>query len=419
MHDLVIVNARVLSLVSPGGNNGAAGARRGGAMRELGVMERASVRVGGDGRVAEVGADVRPSRADQVLDARGRVLMPGFVDCHTHACFAGSRLDEWERKLAGATYLEIMASGGGIMSTVRATREASRFALAESLHERLDSFVDGGTTTVEVKSGYGLWTAAELAMLRAIRDASHACDATVISTALIAHAIDAAQGDFVERTITETLPAVHAEFPAITIDAYCEVGAWSLAESLRLFEAAAALGHRCRVHADQFNPLGMIGAAAARGFVSVDHLEASTDAGLDALGASGTVGVALPICGLHLDGRFARLRRLVDAGGSAAIATNFNPGSAPSRSMPLAIAAAVRHCGLTPSEAIIASTVNAAHVLGLNDRARIAPGARADLILLTHTDERALAFEMGGDPVDVVLCAGDVVKDRRHEIESV
>ena len=424
MHDLVIINARVLSLTPPGVAPGAAlGAgvapRRGAAMRELGVMARASVRVASDGRVAEVGVGVVPGPKDHVLDARGRVLMPGFVDCHTHACFAGSRLDEWERKLAGATYQEIMASGGGIMSTVRATREASRSTLAELLHERLDSFVDGGTTTVEVKSGYGLSTAAELNMLRAIRDASHACDATVVATALLAHAIDPAQSGFVERTITQTLPAVHAEFPGIAIDAYCEVGAWTLDDSLRLFDAAAGLGHPWRVHADQFNALGMIEAAAARGCVSVDHLEVSTDEGLRALAQSGTVGVALPICGLHLDGRFARLRTLVDSGGIAAIATNFNPGSAPCRSMPLAIAAAVRHCGLTPAEAIIASTVNAAHVLGFKDRATVTPGARADLILLTHTDERALAQEIGGDPVDVVLCGGEPVKDRRHEIEGV
>ncbi len=387
-------------------------------MRDLGVVARAGVRVGSDGLIVEVGERVTPRGTDHVLDARGRVLMPGFVDCHTHACFAGSRLEEWERKLAGATYQEIMAAGGGIMSTVRATRGASRADLAQTLHDRLDEFLGLGTTTVEVKSGYGLTMEAELTMLRAIRDASHACDVTLVATALLGHAIDPAEYGFVERTTTRTLPAVHAEFPKIVVDAYCEAGAWSLEDSLRLFGAAAALGHPCRVHADQFNALGMTQAGAARGFVSVDHLEASTDEGLDALAASGTAGVALPICGLHLDGRFARLRRFVDAGGVAAIASNFNPGSAPCRSMPMVIAAAVRHCGLTPAEAIIASTVNAAHVLGLRDRGMVAPGARADLIVLAHTDERALAYEIGGDPVDVVLCGGDVVKDRRHEVEG-
>lgn len=412
MHDLVIINARILTLAGP------AGPRRRGAMRELGVLAPGCVRVSVDGRIVDVSDRWMRRDQDRVLDACGRVLMPGFVDCHTHACFAGSRLDEWERKLAGATYQEIMASGGGIMSTVRATRGASRAALAQTLHDRLDGFLALGTTTVEVKSGYGLTKESELTMLRAIRDVSHACDVTLVPSALLGHAIDPDVRDFTERTIRETLPAVHAEFPGVAVDAYCEAGAWSLTDSLRLFDAAAALGHPCRVHADQFNALGMTSAGATRGLVSVDHLEASVDVELDALAASETAGVALPICGLHLDGRFARLRRFVDAGGIAAIATNFNPGSAPCCSMPMAIAAAVRHCGLTPAEAIIASTVNAAHVLGLPDRAAVIPGARADLILLSHTDERALAYEIGGDPVDVVLCGGEVVKDRRQELEG-
>lgn len=342
--------------------------------------------------------------------------MPAFVDCHTHAMWTGSRLDEWQMKLRGASYLDILRSGGGIMSTVRAVRDASE----EALHDDLcrvcaDRFLAQGTTTVEVKSGYGLSTECELKMLRAITRcaiSAAAAGQTIRATALIAHALDPAvpAADFIRRTIDETLPAVHSEFPGIPVDAYCETGAWPLDRTVELFERARALGHPLRVHADQFNALGMVREAIRLGAVSVDHLEASTDADLDALAASATFGVILPFCGFHLDGRYARARRFVDAGGALALATNCNPGSAPSASMPLAIALAVRHCGLTPAEAINASTVNAAAVLGLPDRGYIAPGARADLILLRHTDERALAYELGGNPVDCVVVGGRVLR---------
>jgi imidazolonepropionase len=408
---LAIVNARILTLSGP------PGPRRGAGLRELGVIPRGGVRVSQVGLILEVGEGLVPRLGDDVIDAHGRVLMPGFVDCHTHACFAGSRLDEWERKLAGATYQEIMSSGGGIMSTVRATRETPRARLAELLHDRLDRFLQLGTTTVEVKSGYGLTQDAELAMLRAIRDASHAWEGTLLPTALLGHAIDPDAPDFVSSTIGASLDAVHAEFPGIAIDVYCEQGSWSLDASRELLTRARQLGHTLRAHADQFNAMGLTREAASLGLRSVDHLEASTDADLRALANSDTVGVGLPICGMHLDHRYARLRTLVDIGGIVAIATNFNPGSAPCMSMPLAIAAAVRHCGLTPAEAITAATLNAAHVLGLPDRGHITQGARADLILLTHEDERALAYELGGDPVDVVVVGGQAVKDAHGELD--
>jgi imidazolonepropionase len=269
-----------------------------------------------------------------------------------------------------------------------------------------------GTTTVEVKSGYGLSTADELKMLRAIRDAAHDSLGTVVSTALIAHAIDAdhpSRQAFIEATINETLDAVHDECPAITIDAYCEDGAWSLDECARLFERARSLGHPFRVHADQFNALGMAPWAIEHGAVSVDHLEATTDDDLHALARSETFGVMLPCSGFHTDGRYANGRAFIDAGGALVIATNCNPGSAPTNSMPMAVALAARFNGLTPAEAITACTANAAALLGFDDRGYIAPGARADLVLLRHTDERALAFEFGGNPVEVVVCGGAII----------
>jgi len=399
---ILIRNARVLTLAG-------ARPRRGRAMGGLGALARADVLVEGT-TIAAVAPGISLVRAAETeIDAAGRVLMPGFVDCHTHACWAGDRVEEWQRLLRGEKYLDILASGGGIMATVRAVRAASREELSAGLRGRLDAMLRHGTTTVEVKSGYGLATEHELKMLRAIDDAARGWAGTVVPTALLGHAIDGERGGFVERTISETLPAVSAEFPGITIDAYCESGAWSVAECVRLFEAAKTRGHPVRVHADQFNSLGMVREAVRLGAVSVDHLEASTADDLDVLARSETVGVVLPVCGLHTDGRYARASVFVEAGGGLVLATNCNPGSAPSVSMPLVIALACRFCGVTPGEAIAACTVNGAGVLGLGDRGTIETGQRADLVLLSHTDERCLGYEAGGNPVEVVVCGGRVV----------
>ena len=343
-------------------------------------------------------------------DARGRVLMPAFVDAHTHACWAGDRLDEFEAKLDGASYLELLEAGGGIMSTVRATRAASDDELADNLLRRLDVMLGEGTMTVEVKSGYGLTTDDELKMLRAITRANEQWPGDVVPTALIAHALDPDQPGFVERTIDETLPAITAEFPSVAIDAYCERGAWSFDDTVRLFERAQDAGHPIRVHTDQFNELGMTTWAIDHGARSVDHLEATSPEVLTRIGASDTAAVVLPCSGFQVDGRYADGRALLDAGADVILATNCNPGSAPTSSMPFAIALAARHLGMTPRESIRACTRSAARLLGFDDRAVIRPGARADLILLRHTDERALAYEFGGDPVDRVWCAGALTR---------
>ncbi|HEY0945854.1 MAG TPA: imidazolonepropionase [Opitutaceae bacterium] len=400
---LLVKEARVVTQ-APG-----VGARRGPSMGELLVHPATDVRVEG-GCIVAVGRGLPADGAEEVIEARGRVLLPGFVDCHTHACWTGDRLDEWERKRRGVPYLEILAGGGGILATVRAVRSATGEALAAELRGRLDRLLAGGTTTVEVKSGYGLSTDAELKLLRAIREASIDWPGSVVPTALLGHAKDPSIDDFVELTVRETLPAVTREFPRAAVDAYCEEGSWSTSECVRLLAAATAAGHPVRVHADQFHALGMTREAVRLGAVSVDHLEASSKDDLEFLAASRTLGVILPVTGFHTDGRFANGRALIDAGGAVALATNWNPGTAPSGSMPFAIALAVRQCGLTPAEAITASTLNAAAVLGLSDRGVIAPGARADLVLLHHRDERMLAYEVGSDPVAAVVCGGMRVK---------
>lgn len=364
------------------------------------------------GNITEVAtATSGPIHDKTVFDAQGRAVLPGFVDCHTHACFAGSRLDEWERKLAGVSYLELLEQGGGIMATVRATRNAPETELAELLLARLNRMLAHGSTTIEVKSGYGMDTETELKMLRAILRAGESFPGTVIPTACIGHAIDpdVEHDRFVRRTIDETLPAVTAEFPGIALDAYCENGAWSLNDCRALFDAGQAAGHPIRVHADQFNALGMIDAAVERGFSSVDHLEATDGQGLRTLATSETFGVMLPASGFHLDDRYGDGRTFLDAGGRLALGSNYNPGSAPCWSMPFVIALAVRKLGLTPAEAIHAATAAGADLLGLADRGRIEPGMRADLVVLDYTDARDLAFEFGGNPVARVMVAGQWV----------
>ncbi|MEM7246884.1 MAG: imidazolonepropionase [Acidobacteriota bacterium] len=402
---LLIENARLLTLAGPR-------PRTGRELSELSVISRGHVLVR-DGLIAAVGpgrlADVPDGTT--VIDADGRVLMPGFVDAHTHACWAGDRLDEWEQKQAGATYLEILEAGGGIMSTVRHTREASEDELTTALVERLAAMRRGGTTSVEVKSGYGLTTQAELTMLRAIRRAGELSPVTVTPTACIAHAIDpdhaGGRDGFLREVREDTLPAVAEEFPGIALDAYCENGAWSLEEVVGLYERAAELGHPLRVHSDQFNELGMTEWALEHGVRSVDHLEATSPPLLDTLARSDCYGVILPCSGFHVDGRYADARRFVDAGGRLVLGTNYNPGSSPCHSMPMAIALAVRELKLTAAEAIVASTLNAAELLGHDDRGSLQPGLRADLVLLRHRDERQLGYEFGSDPVLACWCGGE------------
>lgn len=417
MNPVLFRDARVLTM------GGRPGARRGRAMGELGVIPRGDVLVM-DGIIAEVTESTAPwstrrsslGGALRVVDARGRVVMPGFVDCHTHMCWAGSRVDEWERKLAGASYQDIAAAGGGIMSTVRAVRATTQGELACDLLGRIDAAVRSGSTTIEVKTGYGLTLEHERRMMLAIEQARGFSAASLVPTLLLGHAIDVddplGASGFVQRTIEITLPELSREFGCSPcVDAFCEQGAggWSVEQCARLFQRAKALGHPVRVHADQFTSLGMVPAAIALGARSIDHLEASTADDLRALAQSHSIGVVLPVCGLHLDGRSANARGLIDAGGAVALATNANPGSAPCVSMSMAIGLGVRGCRMTCAEALIASTANAAAVLGLGDRGYIAPGARADLLLLEVSDEREIAYTLGTSPIESVMIAGRMV----------
>lgn len=389
--------------------------RRREAMRDLGVIETGHLLVR-DGLIAHVGEGVpdesliKDDEDIPVIDAFGRVLMPTFVDCHTHACWAGNRFDEFEMGLQGASYLEILENGGGIMSTVKAVREASQEQLVDELLARLGLMTSLGTTTIEVKSGYGLTTQDEIKMLRSIHDASQEIPQKIAGTFLGAHAIDSEQKNFVDLTIHETLPAVAQEFPGITCDAYCEKGAWSLDETTQLFERAIDLGCPIRSHVDQFNSLGMLERAVELGARSVDHLEVSKDDELKKLANSDTIGVLLPASGFCLNDAYANGRNIIDLGCAVAIASNYNPGSAPTPSMPFAITLACRRLGLSPAEAITAATYNAACVLGLQDHlGSLEVGKQADLQLLESEDERDLAWQVASGGPLLVSVHGEIV----------
>ena len=398
----VLRNARLVTM------DGHADACRGRDLDDLRVIERGWIGIEGP-RIAALGTG-DPSaewRGAPALDARGRVAMPGFVDCHTHSCWAGDRYAEWAMKLAGRPYSDILAAGGGILSTVRAVRASTRASLADDLARRLGEMLALGTTTAEVKSGYGLSTDHELMMLEAIGDAGSRSPVRVVPTFLGAHAIDPDVPDFIARTVRETVPAVAAKWPGICADLYCERGAWGLEESLAYARAARASGMALRMHVDQFSDLGMVPHAIALGARTCDHLEATSEEHLAALARSRTLGVALPGSPFCLDGPFMRARQFVEAGGALAIATNRNPGSSPVASMAFAVALSVRRMGLTCAQALRAATWNAACALGMQDRCgALRPGMDADIALWPHADERAIALEVAGPPPDLVLARG-------------
>jgi imidazolonepropionase len=395
---LLIRNARVLTLA------GETRPRRGAALRELGVIERGDVFVDGE-KIAAVGPKVDVPEGTEVVDANGRVLMPGFIDCHTRICWAGDRLGEWEQGLRGVSRREILQAGGGFPAIMRAVRGETRKQLAAGLKPRLDAVLSEGTTTIEVKSGYGLATGEELKMLHAIVRASNDWPGTVVPTALLGASFEGGLDDYARMVVKEMLPEVAKEFPDIAVDAVCDRDAWSVDACVRLFEKARK-HHAIRVHADRFNSLGMVPEAIRLGARSIDQLEASSKADQLQLAQSPACGVILPCSGFESNQRYARAGFLADSGGAVALATGCGPESAPAHSMPFAIALAVRFCGLTPAEAIVACTVNAATVLNLRDRGAIETGQRADLIILRHHDERLLAWELGGNPVDMVICGG-------------
>ena len=380
---------------------------RGGALGRVDVLENAYVlcergEIAAVGRMRDLAAQADPV---EELDGRGLCAVPGLVDCHTHACFAGDRVEEFSMRATGASYEELHAAGGGILSTVRATRAAGEEGLVAAVERHRDWMIRAGTTTFEAKSGYGLDHDTELASLRAIRSAGG------IPTWLGAHAVPPEFDDaeaYLDFALAEVLP--EAASLAGAADVFLERGAFDKTQARRYLEACAAAGLALRLHGDQFTEGGAVPLAIELGARSVDHLEATGTEGVNALGESDVMAVLLPVSALFLDRPMPPARALVEAGAAVALATDFNPGSAFCESLPLVCSLASTQLKLTPAEALSACTVNAAHVLSRADRiGRIAPGYRADLTLLAAPDWRYLGYHLGGSVVHSVVLAGEPV----------
>lgn len=381
--------------------------RTGASMRDLGLVTDAVLLASG-GRILYAGPAARFAAAAEiapgafVFDAAGGAVVPGFVDGHTHLAFAGERDDEIQKRLAGLSYQEIAAAGGGIVRTVSATRAASREELARSIGQRLDEMLLQGTTTAEVKSGYGLETAAEIRSLEAIADAAAAHPITVVPTFLGAHEVPLEyredRGRYVDLLISEMLPEVARRGLAVFADVFCEAGVFTIAESRAILSAARARGLELRIHADELAWTGGAELAGELGARSADHLLFASDAGMRSLAEARCVATLLPSAAFYLRiGRFAPARAMLDAGVPVALATDANPGGGLSPSMPFAMAVACFGMGLSLEEALSASSLNGAYSLDLHgERGSLEAGKRADLVVLRS--ERLLDLVRVGVP---------------------
>lgn len=366
------------------------------------------------GRITAVGSytELRDAHAGAVVEEVRGVLFPGLVDCHTHAVFGAPRLDDHERRALGEDYKTIAARGGGILESVRDVRARSEADLVALTRARVRTLLAHGSTTIEVKSGYGLDPATELKQLRAIRAAAETERAALVPTFLGAHEVPPefrdARADYVRLLCEEMIPAVAREGLAVACDVFCEPGVFDVAESRAILATAKRHGLAPKLHADELEGSGGAELAAALGALSADHLAAISDAGIRALAGSDTVAVLLPATMVFLGKqRQPPARRLVEAGAAVALATDFNPGSSPTVSLPLVMVLGVSQLGLSHAEAVSAVTVNAAAALGLaGDRGQIATGFRADIVSCAVSDWREVAYWMGNNLVTAVWTGG-------------
>lgn len=413
--DLLIVNADELVTVA----GSAEKPRIGKQMRELGIVKDGALAIK-EGRIIAVGksSDVTKAyRGEEVVSAHGKTILPGFVDAHTHLVFAGSREDEFQMRVEGASYLEILGAGGGILKTVKETRKASVDRLADLAIKTLDVMLEHGTTTVEAKSGYGLTTRDELKILEAARRANQLHSVDVVSTFLGAHAVPAefkgnTQG-YVNLVVEEMLPKVAASVLAEFCDVFCERGVFSLEQSKRVLAAAKVHGLRAKVHADEMSMLGGAELAADIGAVSAEHLLFCSAEGIKAMAAKGVVAVLLPAAAFSLMmGRYADARLMIDSGVPVALGTDFNP-SCLVENMQLVIAFACHFMRLSAAEAITAATINSAHAVGKGkDVGSLEVGKKADLIVLDVPNHKFLGYHFGVNLVDKVVKNGRVVVDK-------
>jgi imidazolonepropionase len=417
--DLLITNATQLVTLA-----GPARPRTGAELRELAIIEDGAL-LARDGVIMAVGAssEVAPlaSPSAQRIDAKTSVVMPGFVDPHTHPVFAGTREDEYEMRAAGMTYQEIAARGGGILSTVRKTRQATEDQLFEAARPRVRWLLEHGTTTIEGKSGYGLTVEDELKILQVIRRLNDETPLELIPTFLGAHEIPdeyrERRGDYLRLIIDEMLPRVAGEGLARYCDVFCESHVFTVDESRLVLARAKELGLGIRIHAEQLSLSGGARLAAELGASTADHLEWVDSEGIEALAQAGVVAVLLPGAVFNLGlTRYPPVRKMIEAGVAIAIATDFNPGSSPTPSMQMILSIACTQMRITPAEAITAATINAAYSLDCGGRVgSLEVGKQADIVVFEVPDYRQIPYLFGINHALVVIKAGSVVVDRRSQ----
>jgi imidazolonepropionase len=401
-------------------------AKKGGGMSDIGIIADGAVLIE-DGRIADVGttaqvfARIQESGKDvsgfETIDATGRAALPGFVDSHTHFVFGGYRADEFAWRLKGDSYMDILARGGGILSTVTATRNASRDELIEAGLKRLDSMLSFGVTTVEGKSGYGLDHKTEIKLLEVMAELNRLHPVDVVSTFMGAHAIPpeykGRQDDYIDFLLAEVVPDVASRHLAEFCDVFCEKNVFSVEQSRRLLTNAAKSGLKSKLHADEIVSIGGTELAAEIGAVSADHLLQASAGGIRALAGANTVATLLPLTAFSLREPYARGRFMIDAGCAVALATDFNPGSCFSESIPLVAATAALYMDLSPEEIVTALTINGAAALGRAASAgSLDCGKQGDVIILETPSFRFIPYHIGVSAVEKVIKKGTVVFDK-------
>ena len=400
MVDLLVVRANIFT---PRGS----GALNGEHMRDIYHLDNGAVAVR-DGVIVDIGETEELFKkygdAKEIVDVRGRALIPGFVDPHTHAAFVGTRENEFKMRLEGRSYMEILNAGGGILNTVKGVRNASREELAKDLLEKAKVFLSYGTTTVEVKSGYGLDFESEVKMLEAIKLANMESPLDFVPTFIGAHAVPveykSVRERYIDIVINEMIPYVAENHLAEFIDVFCEDGVYTPDETLRILEAGADYGLKPKIHSDEIRSIGCTNLAEKIKIYSCDHLLKLDDSGLVALKKSGTMATLLPGTAFSLKEGFADARKIIDNGVALALATDFNPGSSYSESMPAIIALAVLLMDMLPEESLVASTINGAAAIDRADRlGSIEVGKQADFIFLKESSYLFIPYHYGVNPV--------------------
>jgi imidazolonepropionase len=389
--------------------------RIGAEMSELAIISDGGMLIR-DGKIERVGPsnEIEKNVGDEeIVDAGGRVVMPGFVDAHTHLVFAGNRLDDFERRSRGETYEQIAKAGGGIWSTVQKTRAASELDLLTQAEKHANWFLSCGTTTVEAKSGYGLTVEGELKLLRVMRRLKEEVPLEIVPTFLGAHAVprELSPDEYLDVVITEMLPRVTAEKLAEFCDVFCEGGYFNIDQSRKILSAAKKVGLSLRGHIDQLTNSGGAKLMAEMGATTADHLEQTDEQGIAALKKANVQPVLLPGSVYALgSSRYPRAREMIEAGLAIVLATDFNPGSSPTPSMPMVLSLACTQMKMSPAEAIIASTLNAAYSLNRGDKiGSLEPGKLANFVLFDCEDYRELAYWFGFQQTHSVYVRGKCV----------